>query len=653
MKLLLWRGGRNMTETKLESEANLINETIKKFLIDNYIESTIHPHFSVLIKGEWGCGKTFFIDSILKEKYGEDYRKESVIWLSLYGLSDINQVSQKLYELTHPFLSNKLTKFAFGVAKSAVKVSTGIDINKDGNNDVSFDLSLFDIENDENNIKTKKLLVIDDLERCSIPPEQILGFFSDYILEKELKTIFIGNTDEIGKKNKTETDVKKKDNNKEKSEETKGKSEFEKIKEKVIGIEFTIFPEIENAVNKFVDELDMHILKKEICEICINVATQLKFKNLRVFRQAFYFLKQLLSVFSENDIQNHQWYFKLLILYYFVIYSQKSSGEIRKDDVDDTIEAYYRNQISFINYQKQVKKDVYNFNYAKIPLKTLYADIIFDGLLDKSAIKKDFAEWTSPKEERPAYIRIIQDWIEMSDTEFKQLYKAAMQEFKKGSFYYYAELLSFAYMELVLSNYNLSKKRCSDIEKEILNYAKRHKAEMYPDENFYLMRFFDLEKEEYRESYKRIIDFLKEENSNNTKLCIKKEFSRILLSLPTSLSELKENIRTFNSNSRFYNYAILNEISIRTFYYSLKKLSYAEQREVYNCFCDRYGKAYSNGTLKKEYYLDVEKIKELAELYKKSTKSVLMSPENKQKEFLAQWYEELYEWMKNQIQGES
>ena len=30
-----------------------------------------------------------------------------------------------------------------------------------------------------------------------------------------------------------------------------------------------------------------------------------------------------------------------------------------------------------------------------------------------------------------------------------------------------------------------------------------------------------------------------------------------------------------------------------------------------------------------------------------------MSPENKQKEFIAQWYEELYEWMKNQIQGES
>ena len=627
-----------------------MNETVKSFLIDNYIDSEIAPHFAVLIKGKWGCGKTFFVDSLLKEKYGENYRTDSVIWLSLYGLSDIKQVSQKLYELMHPFLSHKLTKFAFGVAKSAVKVSTGIDFDKDGNNDISFDLSLFDIEKDENSIKTKKLLVVDDLERCSIPPEQILGFFSDYIIEKNLKTIFIGNTDEIGNTKEIEQKDKSEENEKqEEKKETKEKNEFEKIKEKVIGVEFNIAPEIEKAVNKFVDELKINVLKSELTENCIKVVNLLRFENLRVIRQAFYFLKQLLSFFSEEEMKNNLWYFKAVILYYFVIYSQKSTGEIRKDDVEDTIEAFYRNQTSFENYRKQVKKDVYHFNYAKVPLKSLYADIIFDGLLDKNAIMKDFEDWTSPKEERPAYIRIIQDWIEFSDSEFKQLYKEALKEYKNGEFHYYAELLSFAYMELLLTNYNVSKKTCSDIEKEILSYARKHKSEMHPDENFYMMHTFDFEDDVYRNSYKKIIELLKQENYNNTKLSIKKEFARILSSLPRSLSELEENIRTSNSKSLFYNYAILNEISIRTFYYSLKKLSYREQRLIYDSFCDRYGKAYSNGTLKKEYYPDVEKIKELSELYKKSIKSVFMSPENKQKEFIAKWYEELYEWMNNQM----
>ena len=627
-----------------------MNENVKSFLIENYIDSPVDPRFAVLIKGKWGCGKTFFIDSLLREKFGENYRKDSVIWLSLYGLSDIKQLSQKLYELLHPILSNKITKFAFGVAKSAVKISTGIDVDKDGNNDISFDLSLFDIEKDENSIKTKKLLVVDDLERCSIPPEQILGFFSDYIIEKNLKTIFIGNTDEIGNTKEIEQKDKSEENEKqEEKKETKEKNEFEKIKEKVIGVEFNIAPEIEKAVNKFVDELKINVLKSELTENCIKVVNLLRFENLRVIRQAFYFLKQLLSFFSEEEMKNNLWYFKAVILYYFVIYSQKSTGEIRKDDVEDTIEAFYRNQTSFENYRKQVKKDVYHFNYAKVPLKSLYADIIFDGLLDKNAIMKDFEDWTSPKEERPAYIRIIQDWIEFSDSEFKQLYKEALKEYKNGEFHYYAELLSFAYMELLLTNYNVSKKTCSDIEKEILSYARKHKSEMHPDENFYMMHTFDFEDDVYRNSYKKIIELLKQENYNNTKLSIKKEFARILSSLPRSLSELEENIRTSNSKSLFYNYAILNEISIRTFYYSLKKLSYREQRLIYDSFCDRYGKAYSNGTLKKEYYPDVEKIKELSELYKKSIKSVFMSPENKQKEFIAKWYEELYEWMNNQM----
>ena len=71
------------------------NENVKNFIINNYIGSDVDPYFGILIKGKWGCGKTYIIDSILKEKFGENYRKDDVIWLSLYGLSTISQVSQK------------------------------------------------------------------------------------------------------------------------------------------------------------------------------------------------------------------------------------------------------------------------------------------------------------------------------------------------------------------------------------------------------------------------------------------------------------------------------------------------------------------------------------------------------------------------------
>lgn len=503
-------------------------------------------------------------------------------------------------------------------------------------------------------IKSKKILIVDDLERCSIPAEQILGFFSDYILEQNLKTIFIGNTDEIG--NKTDNSEEKKsaikqDKNKEfEGKEFAEKSAFEKIKEKVIGVEFTIFPETKEAIEKFVTEIQIPFLQKELCENCLIVVQQLKFENLRVLRQGFYFLKQLLLNYSQDDIQKYTWYFISVILYFFVIYSQKSSGDIRKDDVEDTIEAYFRNKSSFIEYRRQIKKDVYHFNYAKIPLKNLYASIIFDGIIDKDAVKKDFEKWTSQRDERPAYIRLMQDWIELSDSDFNQLYNKALQEFKSGEFQYYAQLLNFANMELILSLYGLTNKKCLTIKKAILSYAKKHRATMNHDANFYLVHPYDFNDKNYNDTYKEIINELKKENSKITKANIKKDFYRILDSLPGSLEELEENIRTYSSKSDYYEYAILSELSIKKFYSYIKLLSYDNQRTIYNCFCDRYGKAYSNGTLRKEYYLDVEKIKELSDCYKKSTNSVLMSPENKQREFISNWYLELYEWMKNQIE---
>ena len=70
------------------------NSNVKQFIIKNYLESEVNPDFAILVNGPWGCGKSFFIDNLLKEKYGEDYRKKDVIWLSLFGLSEIYQVQK-------------------------------------------------------------------------------------------------------------------------------------------------------------------------------------------------------------------------------------------------------------------------------------------------------------------------------------------------------------------------------------------------------------------------------------------------------------------------------------------------------------------------------------------------------------------------------
>lgn len=51
-----------------------MNENIVTYIKDRYINSKMEPEFAILIKGEWGCGKTFLVKKILKETYGEKYK---------------------------------------------------------------------------------------------------------------------------------------------------------------------------------------------------------------------------------------------------------------------------------------------------------------------------------------------------------------------------------------------------------------------------------------------------------------------------------------------------------------------------------------------------------------------------------------------------
>lgn len=173
----------------------------------------MNPKFAVLIKGDWGCGKTHLVKKILEDSFGEDLEKK-VIWLSVYGLSTIHQVKQKLYEKNHPILTSKAAKIVLGLAKTALKTNIPVDVNDDDKTDFTLMLSGLDLEQEQDNAKKKKLLVIDDIERCSIPPCELLGFFADSILDKDMKAIFIGNIEKMPSDSEASTGANKQEFNK-------------------------------------------------------------------------------------------------------------------------------------------------------------------------------------------------------------------------------------------------------------------------------------------------------------------------------------------------------------------------------------------------------------------------------------------------------
>ena len=62
-----------------------MNKHIEKYL-DHYLEIP-HPDYAVMLKGEWGCGKTYFI-----KKYINAHKKKNFCYISLNGIKQCNDV---------------------------------------------------------------------------------------------------------------------------------------------------------------------------------------------------------------------------------------------------------------------------------------------------------------------------------------------------------------------------------------------------------------------------------------------------------------------------------------------------------------------------------------------------------------------------------
>jgi tRNA A37 threonylcarbamoyladenosine biosynthesis protein TsaE len=64
-----------------------MNEHVKQSL-KLYLEDT-DPQYAILIKGDWGCGKTHFIKEWIKDQNQDNASAYDVVYVSLFGLSTI------------------------------------------------------------------------------------------------------------------------------------------------------------------------------------------------------------------------------------------------------------------------------------------------------------------------------------------------------------------------------------------------------------------------------------------------------------------------------------------------------------------------------------------------------------------------------------
>ena len=102
------------------------NEDILNFLND-YMKVS-KPGYAVLLKGSWGCGKTYFIKDWIKalktkKNDNEQFFTLDPIYVSLYGMTSTGQIEEELKRAVSPILHSKAMKMAGKVFKVAISAA--------------------------------------------------------------------------------------------------------------------------------------------------------------------------------------------------------------------------------------------------------------------------------------------------------------------------------------------------------------------------------------------------------------------------------------------------------------------------------------------------------------------------------------------------
>ena len=141
-----------------------------------------YTDYAIMINGEWGSGKTHFWNNKIKNKIESMHfngRKYTTIYMSLYGISNLEEISKKIFIETTQLMDKNLKKFMNnnGQKKIPEYAKTGLDMaNLFGvtQNGDKIDYAEFFNTDD-------KVLCFEDLEKENVDVIDILGYINNFI----------------------------------------------------------------------------------------------------------------------------------------------------------------------------------------------------------------------------------------------------------------------------------------------------------------------------------------------------------------------------------------------------------------------------------------------------------------------------------------
>ena len=457
-----------------------MDELVESIL--DYIRKPYTDH-AIMINGEWGSGKTYFWNNKVKSKIesieinGKRYR---TIYMSLYGISNLDDISKKMFIEMNPNLNKSVKKVIETRNMSSIPeyVKTGIDMaNSFGfmqvNDKIDYS-KFFDIDD--------KVLCFDDLERANVDVIDVLGYINNFVEHDHIKTIIICNEKELSKKLKS-TNIEMKTfiatyilNNEGKIKPEKDENEilddeqvdkpmveliedkiehifdkandYERIKEKLIGETFEYIPEFNYIINGVLMRYEsnpqlIQFLRKNSV-IITQTFNRSGTRNLRILKHALNDFQKVFEITKKYYPDINETILKSLLIFTIAISFEIKAGKITKDKLKDinSLEEYktilVASKVLKDNRQFYIKEFDNNYYFT---FKTDYRFFKFvekyvrTRIFDMKTFKDDMEAIVSneTRGNLPSYKRLLtEDYWKIEDADFNTVITETLDDVKAG-----------------------------------------------------------------------------------------------------------------------------------------------------------------------------------------------------------------------------
>ena len=355
----------------------MANKHIREYL-NNYINPGA-SEFAVLINGEWGSGKTWFINDFITKR-----KEKDILYISLFGLSSIQDIDCKILENYLDSVGapkKSIVWKIFGLFGSIGNLGSILSTLKNLSSALAKEYNKFNI------------IVLDDLERCGLCSKALFGYINDLLTRENKKVILIVNEKEMGQHNNQSNSV----------------NEYQEVKEKTVGRAFHLTPDTNLAFDSFVSlirdsnkKLASHLekYKNQILEAYKKTG----YNNLRNLKYFFEEMRILWGCIPAYAIEN-KGLMEELIENLMIFLVETREGMITIDDIKEIPRRLHsprlhtkdnestKDEDKFFKKYCESPSDKYpvkrpDLFYDLLPSSTFWYLFLRDGTFDKNEMEK-------------------------------------------------------------------------------------------------------------------------------------------------------------------------------------------------------------------------------------------------------------------------